>query len=186
MKDSPINLDSSAKINLNADVKDVIKLMNISDNGVGFVVSDRNKLIGVITDGDLRRGMNRYENINQLNISEIMTPDPVSVTPETPLITAHRLLTKHKITSLPVINGDSFVDADLCQFVAFHESMNSEATILCCAVSNSSRYGTVKIDNKKRILSFREKKSNTSDKVINAGIYLFNQIALDEVSDCLR
>lgn len=104
MKDSPINLDSSAKINLNADVKDVIKLMNISDNGVGFVVSDRNKLIGVITDGDLRRGMNRYENINQLNISEIMTPDPVSVTPETSLITAHRLLTKHKITSLPVVN----------------------------------------------------------------------------------
>ena len=88
--------------------------MNISNNGVGFVVSDSDELIGVITDGDLRRAINRFDNINKLNISGIMTSNPISITPKTLLITAHGLLTEHKITSLPVVNENGcylgFVD----------------------------------------------------------------------------
>jgi mannose-1-phosphate guanylyltransferase len=127
--------------------------------------------------------MNKYENINQLSISEIMTPDPVSVTPETPLITAHRLLTKHKITSLPVINGDSFVDADLCNFVNFHFSQNNKASILCTSVKDASRYGSVKVSPNRKVISFNEKAKISRPGYISAGVYLFNRSTIDDISN---
>jgi mannose-1-phosphate guanylyltransferase len=92
---------------------------------------------------------------------------------------------RSEIHSNPVLimNGDSFVDADLCAFVALFKSKNEEASILCTEVPDASRYGTVILaDN--RIQAFQEKTENAGVGIINAGIYLFSPDILDEIAVC--
>ena len=80
-----------------------------------------------------------------------------------------------------VINGDSLIDANLCEFVAFHKSGKTSASILCNLVSESDRYGLVEIDKNNRIISFKEKLTNQGKGSISAGVYLFNSSVLDEI-----
>ena len=56
-----------------------------------------------------------------------------------------------------VMNGDSFVDADLCKLIHRHNSFAGEATILCTRVANAERYGSIKITEDGYVELFREK-----------------------------
>jgi mannose-1-phosphate guanylyltransferase len=124
-------------------------------------------------------------------ISEFLHDNPqdgvefVTVCENVPLGTAGAISNiRSKIHSDPVLimNGDSFVDADLCQFVELHRDANAEASIICVNVADSSRYGTVSIDANNRISNFQEKTGTQKAGIINAGIYLFNLDVLGEVA----
>ena len=56
-----------------------------------------------------------------------------------------------------VMNGDSFVDADLCALMDNHCASRVDGTLLCTLVPGRSRFGAVDIDNRGRIVGFREK-----------------------------
>jgi NDP-sugar pyrophosphorylase family protein len=92
---------------------------------------------------------------------------------------------RSKIKSDPVLvmNGDSFVDADLCKFVAQHISSNTEASLLCTQVDDASRYGTITLDGENHVLAFREKTDGIGAGIINAGIYLFCPAILEEIAE---
>ena len=78
--------------------------MDLHNNGVVFILSDDGRLAGVVTDGDIRRGMNKWADLNQVSLAEIMTPKPISITTETPALMAQQMMSKHQITSLPVVD----------------------------------------------------------------------------------
>jgi NDP-sugar pyrophosphorylase family protein len=72
-----------------------------------------------------------------------------------------------------VMNGDTFVDADLPAFVAAHKQAGGGASVLCAEVPSTARYGRLDVDGGK-IRRFREKDpSDIGPGVINAGIYAF-------------
>jgi len=71
-----------------------------------------------------------------------------------------------------VMNGDSFVDADLCKLIHRHNSFAGEATILCTEVANAGRYGSIKITEDGYVELFREKAETRSSGIINAGVYV--------------
>lgn len=82
-----------------------------------------------------------------------------------------------------VINGDSFVDADLCEFVAAYSARGSLGSVLCTEVPDGGRYGRVHIDANRNIVSFAEKDaSQTGAATINAGIYLLSATLLDMIA----
>lgn len=54
----------------------------------GVLVVDGEKLLGLITDGDLRRALSHREKFFDLQAKDVMTKDPITVTPETPAIEA--------------------------------------------------------------------------------------------------
>lgn len=82
-----------------------------------------------------------------------------------------------------IVNGDSFADADLCQFVAHHLTAKAKATLLCAEVDNAGRYGRVELDHRGRIRSFVEKDPQYhGGGVVNAGVYLFSAALLDEIA----
>ena len=91
---------------------------------------------------------------------------------------AIRFLRRHLRSELVmVMNGDSFVGADLCAFVA-----NQHApAILCTHIADAGRYGAVEVDAKGRICAFNEKEPISGAGVINAGVYLFDQDMLDRI-----
>lgn len=73
-----------------------------------------------------------------------------------------------------VINGDTFVDADLAAFVAAHRRSGARASILATEVPSMARYGRLAIDADGGIGRFAEKDpSDTGPGPINAGLYLF-------------
>jgi len=80
-----------------------------------------------------------------------------------------------------VMNGDTFVDADLAAFVAAHQARKSSASILCAGVPSTARYGRLDIDEGGRIRQFREKDpTDARPGTINAGLYLFSRPWLQE------
>lgn len=75
-----------------------------------------------------------------------------------------------------IMNGDSFVDVDLADFI--RRCRNDEAAMLTVAVPDTSRYGRVAADVDGQVLRFDEKKKQAGAGQINAGIYLFRTESL--------
>jgi NDP-sugar pyrophosphorylase family protein len=82
-----------------------------------------------------------------------------------------------------VMNGDSFVDADLCALVTHHRRAAAKATLLCAEVEDAGRYGRIELDVEGRILGFIEKDPNFHGRsVVSAGVYLFSAALLDAIA----
>ena len=82
-----------------------------------------------------------------------------------------------------VMNGDSFVDADLCAFVAHHRRAQAKATLLCAEVDDAGRYGRIELDSEGRIRGFIEKDPDFHGRsAVSAGVYLFSAALLDEIA----
>lgn len=81
-----------------------------------------------------------------------------------------------------VMNGDSFVAADLCGFIAFHRAAGATGTVLCAMVEHAGRYGRIVTDENARIREFVEKDSSfRGPAMVNAGIYLLSGALLDTI-----
>ena len=97
---------------------------------------------------------------------------------ESPLGTAGALLHAYPHTvsdPLLVLNGDSFFDLAVSDFLQFHLDHKSQATLAIRYMDDASRYGSIQCDAAQRILSFQEKSTLSSAGWINAGIYLFQR-----------
>jgi arabinose-5-phosphate isomerase len=93
-------------VHADTPMRDVIYEMSSKGLGMACVVDADECLLGIITDGDLRRHMNRAAEILELTASAIMTPDPVSVPPSTLAAEALNIMEQRKITSIVVADGD--------------------------------------------------------------------------------
>ena len=81
------------------------------------------------------------------------------------------------------LNGDSLREADLQQLLAFHRGRGARATILLTRVSDPSRYGLVRTDDRGRVLGFLEKPApdEIDTDLINAGLYVLEPDVLELV-----
>jgi NDP-sugar pyrophosphorylase family protein len=74
-----------------------------------------------------------------------------------------------------VLNGDSFVDADLAGMLATHRASGAAITICAVQVTDISRYGALAFDAAcTSVRAFHEKQARQGSGWINAGIYLFD------------
>jgi arabinose-5-phosphate isomerase len=87
-------------------LRDVIYEMSSKKLGMTCVVDGAGTLLGIITDGDLRRHMDAQANIFELTAAELMTRNPVVVPPATLAAEALNIMEQRKITSIVVVNGD--------------------------------------------------------------------------------
>jgi arabinose-5-phosphate isomerase len=91
---------------------DVIYEMSRKGLGITTVVEGR-KLLGVISDGDLRRLLERKKDVLHLTASECMTQAPKTIHPEEFAAAALNIMEQRKITSLVVVNGTNEVEGIL-------------------------------------------------------------------------
>ena len=78
----------------------------ISRGGLGLIVVQRKEeILGIITDGDIRRAMEaRQAKFFDIRPMDIATRQPKTIYPESKLIEAERSMTQHKVNSLLVVN----------------------------------------------------------------------------------
>jgi arabinose-5-phosphate isomerase len=84
---------------------DVIYEMNRKGLGMTCVVDEARRLLGIITDGDLRRLMGRRPNALEACARDVMTANPVTIERTTLVARARHLLEERKITSIVVVDG---------------------------------------------------------------------------------
>jgi arabinose-5-phosphate isomerase len=76
--------------------------------GATAVLKD-NQLVGVITDGDLRRMIEKHSDFSHLCAGEVMTKKPLSVEEEELVVVALEIMRKNNITQLPVVSQNEYV-----------------------------------------------------------------------------
>jgi arabinose-5-phosphate isomerase len=92
----------------NDELKDVI--IEISENRLGATVvcNDKKDIVGMITDGDLRRCFENNNEFSNLEAKEIMTQSPKKIDSQSLVYDAFKIMKSHNITQLIVVENDSY------------------------------------------------------------------------------
>lgn len=106
VKDMMVTGEQIPIVHVSSPMKDVIIEMT-QKRGITSVIDDKGKVVGVITDGDLRRLLEkRGEKIFTFTAGEVMTTNPKIITPDALAYTAARKMEEYKITALIVVDED--------------------------------------------------------------------------------
>ena len=86
---------------------EAIILVSKGKLGLGVAVVD-DKIVGLITDGDIRRAMEKWQaEFFDRTVSDIMTRTPKTVRAETKITEIQRIMNKYKVHSVLVVDGDN-------------------------------------------------------------------------------
>jgi arabinose-5-phosphate isomerase len=81
-------------------------LVVMSKKGLGMcVIVEGSRMLGVFTDGDLRRALDRQSDVHRTTMREVMSSPGKSVQPQVLAAEAAHLMEKHRITALPVVDA---------------------------------------------------------------------------------
>ena len=105
-------------VQLNTDIKKVI--VEISENMLGVTaVIDQNKVVGIITDGDLRRMLIKADSFHGLTAKDIMSKNPKTISNDAMAVEAIEIMDKNSITQIIAVN-----DGMYCGIVHIHNLTN--------------------------------------------------------------
>lgn len=115
--------DKNPTVPLTATVQDTLLVMTKNKSGAASVVDKNGRLKGYFTDGDLRRALQKKQDILKLKITEVMTVSPFAFKPGTPAVEAAKIINDKKIDNAPVTDEKGkvigFLDKDnLIEFIA--------------------------------------------------------------------
>ncbi|HIQ48280.1 MAG TPA: KpsF/GutQ family sugar-phosphate isomerase [Aquifex aeolicus] len=91
----------------NTPMKEVIIEMTAKGFGATAVVNEEGKLVGIITDGDLRRFVNRGGSFESTTAKDVMTKNPKTIYPDEIALAALKKMEDHNITVLIVVNKEN-------------------------------------------------------------------------------
>lgn len=97
------------KVTANESVKDVIIEISSKRLGATAVLDNSDKLLGIITDGDIRRMLEKYDSFENLTAKDIVSANPKTVHKDELAINAFQLMETNNITQLIVMEDDKYV-----------------------------------------------------------------------------
>ncbi len=103
-------------VSANTPLKDVIFEISSKRLGCTAVLEGGNTLLGIITDGDLRRMLEKNEPLNEIKAADIMSRNPRTIQKDEFAVEALHLMQEANITQLVVMNGDN-----IAGFVHLHD-----------------------------------------------------------------
>lgn len=90
-----------------ADIRKVIVEISEKMLGASAVLQD-DKIVGIITDGDIRRMLNKYDSINGLQAKDIMTENPKTISNDTLAVKALKIMQEKGISQLLAVDGEKY------------------------------------------------------------------------------
>ncbi|MGQ1929246.1 KpsF/GutQ family sugar-phosphate isomerase [Ornithobacterium rhinotracheale] len=114
-------VDSSQKprVDIDADIKEVIQSLTSGRFGI-TVVEQKGKIVGVITDGDLRRMLQKYSDLNGIKANDIATFAPKTIHKDVLAVDALKIINQNKIGQLIVVDDNN----DYFGIIDFHVLTN--------------------------------------------------------------
>jgi arabinose-5-phosphate isomerase len=86
-------------------IPDVLAAMSRGGMGMAAVLGRDERLMGIFTDGDLRRAMERYGDLRQIEVGALMTRQPRTIAPERLAVEAVEIMERHKVNQLLVTDA---------------------------------------------------------------------------------
>ena len=103
-----LELNEKPAVSLNSDIKEVI--IEISKKRLGVTaVTENNKIVGIITDGDLRRMLANTEDFSKLYAKDIMSKAPRTINVSAMAIEAMEIMELNEISQLLVQDNEQYV-----------------------------------------------------------------------------
>ncbi|SVC01617.1 uncharacterized protein METZ01_LOCUS254471 [marine metagenome] len=101
-------IEKVANCGEDATLRDLVIAMTEHPLGAACVLREK-RLVGIVTDGDLRRALREHDDIRTLKVMSLMNRDPISVTPDCTMGTALRLMEERtsQIAVLPVVDSEN-------------------------------------------------------------------------------
>ena len=95
-------------VRIGSTLKSAIYVMNQTGLGAVSIVDEEDKLCGLITDGDLKRYMDREVDIYHVLVDDVMTPDPIVIDKNMLAIEALRIMERRnkQLSVLPIVDQD--------------------------------------------------------------------------------
>ena len=93
-------------VNENSTIKEAIIEISSKRLGATAVLKENQELAGIITDGDVRRMLNKYDNFTGLFAKDIMTVSPKAISPDDYAVEALQIMQEKNITQLVVIQDN--------------------------------------------------------------------------------
>ncbi|MBN1223344.1 MAG: KpsF/GutQ family sugar-phosphate isomerase [Candidatus Aminicenantes bacterium] len=98
-------------VGLHTPMKEVLEEITKKKLGMTCVIDQERTLLGIVTDGDLRRMMQRYgKTFLQKKCKDCMTSDPITIDKEELATKALNIMEEHKVTSLVVVNDQNILE----------------------------------------------------------------------------
>jgi arabinose-5-phosphate isomerase len=110
VKDLMVTGNKLPLVNVNKSIYDAIKVIDQKKLGL-VVITEKNNIRGIITDGDARRGIKYYSKND--NLKKFMTSNPLFISESSPATKALSLMNDKKITSLLVISEKEYNKSNL-------------------------------------------------------------------------
>lgn len=104
VEDIMITRESIPIVGENAVIMDAVKEITKKKKGFTCVITGKGRLVGIITDGDLRRAIGQNVNFNEQKANEIMTRNPKTIEKQRLVAEAIAKMEKKSITSLVIID----------------------------------------------------------------------------------
>ena len=95
-------------VNTKMPIKEVMLLLNLGKYRIAFICENQNKLLGVITDGDIRRHLLNGGSIDE-PVEYAMNFNPIVCSHIMPKIKRHSLMKQKDILSMPIVNDNGIV-----------------------------------------------------------------------------
>lgn len=89
-----------------ASFSDALLEMSRKRMGMTAIVDAEHRVAGIFTDGDLRRSLERYSNIHSVRITDVMTPNPRTISMERLAVEAVESMERHKVNQILVVSDD--------------------------------------------------------------------------------
>ncbi len=91
-------------VNTENRFQDAIQEISNKKLGLTVVVDEKNTLVGLLTDGDIRRALQKYSDISNLKVKDVMTVGARTIAKEALAAQALQIMEKYSITSLVILN----------------------------------------------------------------------------------
>ncbi|MBJ9593929.1 MULTISPECIES: arabinose 5-phosphate isomerase KdsD [Burkholderia] len=98
--------DDVPSVGLDATLSDALFQITAKRLGMTAVVDAAGKVVGIFTDGDLRRVLARDGDFRTLPITDVMTRDPRTIAPDHLAVEAVELMERHRINQMLVVDAD--------------------------------------------------------------------------------
>jgi arabinose-5-phosphate isomerase len=102
-------LNNKPEVRNKATIPEVIVEISSQRLGATAVLNEKNNVCGIITDGDLRRMMQKHSEFRDLQAEEIMSANPLRISPDTSAYSALKIMQKNSITQLLVIDKTNYL-----------------------------------------------------------------------------
>jgi arabinose-5-phosphate isomerase len=101
--------EKNAVVEAGTKLKDAIIEMSTKAIGIINIINESHELIGVFTDGDLRRTFSKEVNVYDLSVEDVMAKTPIYINSDMLAVDALKMMKDHNISALPIVRDKKLV-----------------------------------------------------------------------------